>query len=74
MKWIADGTVIESLAGRTAQKRQQTWESDNTIRHDSHQSGSLQNGLGENTPNIHNATLFYIFLSTLKGYDSSALL
>ena len=28
----------------------------------------------QNTPNIHNATLFYIFLSTLKGYDSSALL
>jgi len=36
VKWIADGTVTESLAGGTAQKRQQTWESDNTIRHGSH--------------------------------------
>jgi len=47
VKWIADGTVTESLAGGTAQKRQQTWESDNTVRRGSHQSGSLQNGLGD---------------------------
>ena len=40
MKWIADGTATESLVGRTAQKRQQTWESDNTVR-----GGSPQNGL-----------------------------
>jgi len=25
VKWIADGTATESLAGGTAQKRQQTW-------------------------------------------------
>jgi len=37
--------VIEGLAGGTAQKRQQTWESDNTVRHSSHQGGSLQNKL-----------------------------
>jgi len=37
VKWIADGTV---------QKRQQTWESDNTVRCGSHQSGSPQNRLG----------------------------
>jgi len=36
VKWIADGTATEGLAGRTAQKRQQTWESDNTVRHSSH--------------------------------------
>jgi len=46
VKWIADGTATESLAGGTAQKRQQTWESDNTVRHGSHQGGSLQNKLG----------------------------
>ena len=46
VKWIADGTATESLAGGTAQKRQQTWKSDNTVRHGSHQGGSLQNGLG----------------------------
>jgi len=46
VKWIADGTVIESLAGRTAQKQQQTWESDNTVRHGSHWGGSPQNRLG----------------------------
>ena len=45
MKWIADGTATEGLAGGTAQKRQQTWESDNTVRHGSHQGGSPQNGL-----------------------------
>jgi len=44
VKWIADGTTTESLAGRTAQKRQQTWESDNTVRHGSHRGGSPQNG------------------------------
>ena len=47
VKWIANGTVTESLAGRTAQKRQQTWESDNTVRRSSHQGGSPQNGLVE---------------------------
>jgi len=47
VKWIADGTVTESLAGRTVQKRQQTWESDNTVRRSSHWSGSLQDGLGD---------------------------
>ena len=36
VKWNADGTVTEGLADRTAQKRQQTWESDNTIRRSSH--------------------------------------
>jgi len=38
--WIADGTMTEGLAGRTAQKRQQTWESDNTVRRSSHRGGS----------------------------------
>ena len=38
VKWIADGT---------AQKRQQTWESDNTVRRGSHWGGSLQNVLGD---------------------------
>ena len=47
VKWIADGTATESLADRTAQKRQQTWESDNTVRRSSHQDGSPQNGLGD---------------------------
>ena len=47
MKWIADGTVTESLASRTAQKRQQTWESDNTVRCGLHWGGSLQNILGD---------------------------
>ena len=47
MKWIADGTTTEGLAGGTTQKQQQTWESDNTVRCGSHQSGSLQNGLGD---------------------------
>jgi len=36
VKWVADGT---------AQKRQQTWESDNTVRCGSHQGGSSQDGL-----------------------------
>jgi len=47
VKWIADGTVIEGLAGGTAHKRQQTWESDNTVRHGSHWDGSPQDGLGD---------------------------
>ena len=47
MKWIADGTATEGLAGGTAQKRQQTWESDNTVRRSSHWGGSPQNGLGD---------------------------
>ena len=56
VKWIADGTATESLADGTAtegladgttQKRQQTWESDNTVRHGSHQGESPQNGLGD---------------------------
>ena len=45
VKWIVDRTATESLAGGTAQKRQQTWESDNTVRHSSHWGGSPQNGL-----------------------------
>jgi len=36
VKWVADGT---------AQKRQQTWESNNTVRYRSHRVGSLQNRL-----------------------------
>ena len=47
VKWIADRTATESLAGRTAQKWQQTWESDNTVRCGSHQGGSPQNRLGD---------------------------
>jgi len=47
VKWIADGTAKESLAGRTAQKRQQTWESDNTVRRGSHRGGSPQDRLGD---------------------------
>jgi len=45
VKWIADEAATEGLAGRTAQKQQQTWKSDNTVRCSSHQGGSLQNGL-----------------------------
>ena len=45
MKWIADRTMTEELADGTVQKRQQTWESDNTVRHGSHQDGSPQDGL-----------------------------
>jgi len=47
VEWIADGTVTEGLADRTAQKQQQTWESDNTVRHGSHWGGSPQNELGD---------------------------
>ena len=36
VEWIADGTATEGLADGTAQKRQQTWESDNTVRRGSH--------------------------------------
>ena len=36
---------VKWIAGGTAQKRQQTWESDNTVRSGSHWGGSLQNGL-----------------------------
>jgi len=36
VEWIADGTATEGLADGTAQKRQQTWESDNTVRRSSH--------------------------------------
>ena len=39
--------MTEDLADETAQKRQQTWEFDNTVRCSSHQGGSLQNGLGD---------------------------
>ena len=42
VEWIADGTATEGLADGTAQKRQQTWESDNTVRRGSHRGGSLQ--------------------------------
>ena len=36
-EWVfVDEAVIEDLADRTAQKQQQTWESDNTVRYSSH--------------------------------------
>ena len=47
VEWIAGGTVTEGLADGTAQKRQQTWKSDNTVRRGSHRGGSPQNGLGD---------------------------
>ena len=47
VEWIADKIVIEGLADGTAQKQQQTWESDNTVRHGSHWGGSPQDGLVE---------------------------
>ena len=47
VKWDADGTAPEGLADGTAQKQQQTWESDNTVRHGSHWGESPQNGLGD---------------------------
>jgi len=47
VEWIADGTATEGLADGTAQKQQQTWESDNTVRRSSHRGGSPQNGLGD---------------------------
>jgi len=34
---FANRTAAEDLADETAQKQQQTWESDNTVRHGSHQ-------------------------------------
>ena len=45
VKWNADRTATEGLADKTAQKQQQTWESDNTVRCSSHQSRSLQDRL-----------------------------
>jgi len=45
VKWIADGTVTEGLADGTAQKKQQTWESNNTVRYSSYWGGSPQNKL-----------------------------
>ena len=45
VEWIADRTATEGLADRTAQKQQQTWESDNTVRCSSHRGRSPQNGL-----------------------------
>ena len=47
VKWIADGTITENLADVTAQKQQQTWESDNTVKRSSHWDRSPQNGLGD---------------------------
>ena len=47
VKWDADRTVTEGLADGTAQKQQQTWESDNTVRRGSHWGGSPQNVLGD---------------------------
>jgi len=47
VEWIADGTVTEGLADGTAQKRQQTWESDNTVRRGLHRGESPQNGYGD---------------------------
>jgi len=40
-RWNCDRENVD----RTAQKQQQTWESDNTIRHGSHWGESLQTGL-----------------------------
>jgi len=37
----------EGLADGTAQKQQQTWEFDNTVRCSSYWGGSPQNGLGD---------------------------
>ena len=45
VKRDVDGTATEGLADETAQKRQQTWESDNTVRRGSHRGGSSQNVL-----------------------------
>ena len=39
--------MTENLAGGTAQKQQQTWQSDNTVRRGSYWGGSLQDGLGD---------------------------
>jgi len=39
LKWrgyFADRTATKNLADRTAQKQQQTWKSDNTVRCGSH--------------------------------------
>ena len=36
---------VQWIADRTAQKQQQTWKSDNTVRHGSHWGGSSQNEL-----------------------------
>ena len=47
VEWIVDGTATEGLADGTAQKRQQTWESDNTVRRCSHRGRSPQNVLGD---------------------------
>jgi len=47
VKWIADGTATEGLADGTAQKQQQTWESDNTVRIGSHRGESPQDRLGD---------------------------
>ena len=47
VKWNADGTATEGLADGTTQKRQQTWESDNTVRRSSHRGRSPQNVLGD---------------------------
>ena len=44
-RWIANGTATKGLVGRTAQKQQQTWKSDNTVRRGSHWGGSPQNRL-----------------------------
>ena len=33
---FANRTITNNLADRTAQKQQQTWESDNTVRHSSY--------------------------------------
>ena len=38
---------VKCIADGTAQKRQQTWESDNTVRCGSHRGGSPQDGLGD---------------------------
>jgi len=34
---FANRTMTKDLADRTAQKQQQTWKSDNTVRYGSHQ-------------------------------------
>ena len=34
--YFANGTATEDLVNRTVQKQQQTWKSDNTVKHGSH--------------------------------------
>ena len=60
VEWIADRTATEGLADGTAQKQQQTWESENTVRRGSHWGGSPQNGLGDEQTCGTTLTLAYV--------------